>query len=133
MLPQFSTMDVRALQLRPSQVFLLVGTGGGALAKLPVRQWASSHFGELGALSVYATMCSALSVIVFAVCQSIDGLFSQGSAMNTSHGEFADLLSSAAGHTFLMAAAILGFILGGVVYLLEIRKSHRPGHPKESR
>jgi hypothetical protein len=75
-LPQFSTMDVRALQLRPSQVFLLVGTGGGALAKLPVRQWASSHFGELGALSVYATMCSALSVIVFAVCQSIDGLFS---------------------------------------------------------
>jgi hypothetical protein len=76
---------------------------------------------KLGAVSVYATMCGALSVIVFAVCQSIDGLFRHGSAMKTSHGEFADLLNSAAGHTFLMAAAILGFVLGGVVYLLELR------------
>jgi hypothetical protein len=34
-----------------------------------------------------------------------------------------DLLRSAAGHTMVIAVAILGVVLGGVVYVLEMRKS----------
>jgi hypothetical protein len=39
-----------------------------------------------------------------------------------SHGEFMDLLQSAAGHTLLILVGILGVILGGAVYVLERRK-----------
>jgi hypothetical protein len=48
-----------------------------------------------------------------------------GAAAQPSHGEFADLINSAAGHTFLMQAAILGVILGGAVYMVEMRKERR--------
>jgi hypothetical protein len=44
-----------------------------------------------------------------------------------------DLLSSAAGRTMLTGVVIVGVILGGVVYMLEMRKSPRPGLAKERR
>jgi hypothetical protein len=97
-----------------------------ALARFPVRRWASSGLGECGVVLGYAMTCGALSVIVFALCQLIDGFFTHAAAVRSDHGEFMDLLSSAAGHTMLMAVAILGVILGGAVYILEMRKSrHR--------
>ena len=97
-----------------------------ALARFPVRQWASNRQGKRGVVLAYTTICGALSVTVFALCQSLDGLFTHDAAVRPSHGEFMDLLQSAAGHTMLIAVAILGVILGGAVYVLEMRKSrHR--------
>src|SRR5579863_8852152 len=97
-----------------------------ALARFPVRRWASNRQGERGVVLVYTTICGTLSVIVFALCQSLEGLLTHGTAVRPSHGEFMDLPQSAAGHTMLMAVAILGVILGGAVYVVEMRTSrHR--------
>jgi hypothetical protein len=93
-----------------------------ALTRYPVRQWAANRQGERGVVLAYAATCAALSVIVFALCQSIDALFANGAAVRPSHGEFMDLLQSAAGHTVLILVAILGVILGGGVYVLERKK-----------
>ncbi len=104
-----------------------------ALARLPVRGWVSSRLGRRGLLLVYMTLCGALSATVFALCQVFDGLLPHRAAAQPSHGEFMDLLSSAAGRTMLMAVVIVGVILGGIVYMLEMTKSSRPGLPKEWR
>jgi hypothetical protein len=93
-----------------------------ALARFPIRQRASSHQGERGVVLAYTTTCGALSVLVFALCQLLDGLFTHGVAAKPSRGELTDLLQSAAGHTVLIAVGILGVILGGAVYVLEMRK-----------
>jgi hypothetical protein len=98
-----------------------------ALARFPVRGWVSSRLGKRGVLLVYMMICGALSATVFALCQVIDGLLPHRAAAQPSHGEFMDLLSSAAGRTMLMAVVIVGVILGGVVYMLEMRKAHRLG------
>jgi hypothetical protein len=97
-----------------------------ALVRLPIRRWASSRQGERGVVLAYTTICGALSVVVFTLCQSLDGLFTHEAAVTPSRGEFTSLLLSAAGHTVLLVVSILGVILGGAVYVLETRKrQHR--------
>jgi hypothetical protein len=77
-------------------------------------------------MRVYTTTCGALSVIFFALCQSFEELFPHGAAASPSHGDFTDLLQSAAGHTVLMVVAIFGVTIGGGVYVVELRTSrHR--------
>jgi hypothetical protein len=95
-----------------------------ALARLPVREWALRHHGESGVIIAYATICGALSVIVFALCQLLDGIF-QHNAAQPAHRPFDDLVGSATGHTVVIAIAILGVIIGAAVYVLERRMSPR--------
>jgi hypothetical protein len=96
-----------------------------ALARSPIRRWASSR-GAFGVVLFYTMTCGALSVTVFALCQALDGLFTRGATVRPDGNGFIGLAQSAAGHTMLMAVAILGIILGGAVYVLEMRKSrHR--------
>ncbi len=94
----------------------------GALARLPIRRWAPNRQGERGVLLAYITICAVVSIMVFMLCQSVDGLFSHKAAVTPSRGEFTDLLLSPGGHTALVAVGILGVILGGAVYVLETRK-----------
>jgi hypothetical protein len=96
-----------------------------ALARLPIRRCASNRQGECGVVLAYMTTCSALSVMVFTLCQPLDRLFSHEAAVRPSRGAATDLLLSGAGHTALMVVGILGVILGGAVYFLEMRKSRR--------
>jgi hypothetical protein len=97
-----------------------------AITRFPIRRWTSGGPGELGAVLAYTMICASLSVIVFTLCQTLVGLFTHDAAVGPSHGEFSDLLSSAAGLSMLMVVAILGAILGGAVYFIELRMSrHR--------
>jgi hypothetical protein len=97
-----------------------------ALARFPIRRWASNRHGGRGVVLAYMTTCGALSVMIFALCQTLDRLFTHEAAVRPSRGEFTDLLLSAAGHTALMVVGILGVILGGAVYVFEMRKTrHR--------
>jgi hypothetical protein len=48
---------------------------------------------------------------------------SHEAAARPSRGASTDLLLSGAGHTALMVVGILGVILGGAVYVIEMRKS----------
>jgi hypothetical protein len=92
------------------------------LARSPIRRWASSR-GALGVVLAYAMTCGALSVGVFALCQSLDGLLTRGVTVKPNDDGFIGLMQTAAGHTMLMAVAILGVIIGAVVFVLENRKS----------
>jgi len=93
-----------------------------ALTRFPIRRWASNRQGKRGVLLAYTTTCAVLSVMVFTLCQSLDGLFTHEMPVTPSRGEPTGLLLSPAGHTALMAVGILGVILGGAVYVLETRK-----------
>jgi hypothetical protein len=91
------------------------------LARSSIRRWTSSR-GALVVVLVYAVTCGALSVSVFALCQSLDGLLTHRATIRSNDKGFMGLMQSAAGHTMLMAVAILGGIIGTAVYVLEMRK-----------
>jgi hypothetical protein len=96
-----------------------------ALARLPIRRWASSFQGEPAVALAYAMTCCVLSVIVFALCQLLHGRFAHGETAQPSRGELTDLLLSASGHTVLATVAIVGIAVGGAVYAVERRKSRQ--------
>jgi ABC-type phosphate transport system permease subunit len=90
------------------------------LARSPIRRWASRQ-SAVGLGLSYATICSALSIGVFALCQSLDGLFTHQTKVEPDGSGLMSLMQSTAGHTFLMAVGIVGAAIGAAVYLKEMR------------
>jgi hypothetical protein len=81
------------------------------LARSRIRRWAS-YRGALSVVSAYAISCGALSVSVFALCQSLDGLLTHRATVRPNDDGFMGLMQSAPGHTMLVAVAIMGVTIG---------------------